>query len=104
MDGNSKEAGTVMSGTCSICRHLLAFAALVLLAGAAGCAGLNGMGEVMPGRVAMLSNCSECHRIFMPEEYTKEEWAPILDRMLPLVSLDKEEKMALRAYILRNSR
>ncbi len=56
------------------------------------------------GRLLMLSQCGQCHRVFLPEEYSKEEWEPILKRMLPLVSITPEDRAALKEYIMAAAR
>ncbi|OCC15977.1 hypothetical protein DBT_0439 [Dissulfuribacter thermophilus] len=56
------------------------------------------------GKAIMMGACGECHRIFLPREYSKAEWRPILERMIPLTSLTPEEKIRLQDYILKNSR
>lgn len=51
------------------------------------------------GRAMAMTECIDCHRFYWPDEYTAEEWEPILDRMADLSSLTPEQLEDLKVYM-----
>jgi len=98
-------------------------AVLGLSAGIAGCAGGRGsvptadelfaagavpagadVDAVRRGRAIFVTECGACHRLYLPSEYTPEEWRDIAGRMAVRASLGAEEEEDLKSYLTAASR
>lgn len=51
------------------------------------------------GKVSYENHCAQCHGLFSPKEFTKEQWAPILVRMQKKAHLSDAEMAPITAYI-----
>jgi mono/diheme cytochrome c family protein len=108
--------GTRTAGTVLV-------AALSLAAGVAGCAGgrasvptadeLSAAGAlprgadvdaIRRGRVIFVTECGACHRLYLPGEYSPEEWRPIARRMGERASLGSDQVEDLTRYLTAASR
>lgn len=103
--------------------EMILVAALGLSAGLAGCAGgrssvptadeLFAVGAVPAGadvdavrrgRAIFVTECGACHRLYLPSDYTPEEWRDIAGRMAVRASLGAEQAADLDAYLAAASR
>ena len=55
--------------------------------------------EVAEGKTSYENNCAKCHKLFAPEDYSKEDWMPILKRMAKKAHLDDVETGKIYAYL-----
>ena len=51
------------------------------------------------GRILMVTNCQECHRLIPPTSHASQEWGPISERMGALSGLDPSESAAVGSYM-----
>ena len=59
----------------------------------------------MQGYKLYATNCSNCHRLHNPEEYTAIEWNKILPEMFDKAKLKNEENQTLlRNYVISKSK
>ena len=56
------------------------------------------------GRVIFVTECGACHRLYLPGEYSPEEWRPISRRMAERASLGTDQAVDLEAYLTAASR
>ncbi|MEJ7611898.1 MAG: cytochrome c [Ferruginibacter sp.] len=59
---------------------------------------MEGPAEVA-GKQIYTTKCARCHGLKNVEEWTVQEWIPILDRMAPKAGLDASEKANVAAYV-----
>jgi hypothetical protein len=52
------------------------------------------------GRTLLANECVRCHRVYAPDEYTADEWVPIVATMARESTLSPKETAALRAYVV----
>ena len=109
------------SGTWVV--NMILAAALALAAGIAGCAGGRSsvptvdelfaagalprrmdVDAIRRGRVIFVTECGACHRLYLPGEYSPEEWRPIAKRMAERSSLGTGQAADLEAYLTAASR
>lgn len=45
-------------------------------------------------------NCSGCHKLYLPDEHTVDNWNSILPEMYSRTSLTSEEQILVKYYIL----
>lgn len=60
--------------------------------------------QIAQGKTLMDARCSKCHDLKPTENYTIEQWEPILDAMIPKAKLLEDEGNLVRAYILLNAK
>jgi mono/diheme cytochrome c family protein len=110
----------------SLRRAVIASALLALVGGAAGLSGcaagkasiptaddLSAVG-VLPkgadpealqrGRAILVTECGVCHRLFLPAEYSPEQWGGIVKRMAARASLSGDQAADLLLYLSSASR
>ncbi len=56
------------------------------------------------GRAILVTECATCHRLFLPAEYSPEQWGPIVKRMAARASLSGDQAADLELYITVTSR
>jgi len=56
------------------------------------------------GRAIMVTECASCHRLFLPHEYSPEQWRGIVKRMAPRASLGGNQAADLELYLSVASR
>lgn len=56
------------------------------------------------GRAILVTECATCHRLFLPAEYSSEQWGGIVQRMSPRASLSGEQAADLERYLKAASR
>lgn len=56
------------------------------------------------GRVVLVTECAACHRLFWPNEYSPEQWRPIVKRMAGRASLSGGQAADLLLYLSTASR
>ena len=63
------------------------------------------MTELHSGYKIYSINCSGCHRLHDPKEYTAGQWKPILDKMFAKAKLsDDKEKQLVTNYLVAKSK
>jgi hypothetical protein len=56
------------------------------------------------GRAIMVTECSACHKLFLPAEYSPEQWRGIVKRMAARASLGGDQAADLELYLSVASR
>jgi hypothetical protein len=51
-----------------------------------------------------VTECATCHRLFLPAEYTPEQWGGIVKRMAARASLSGDQAADLLLYLSSASR
>jgi mono/diheme cytochrome c family protein len=51
------------------------------------------------GRAVLVTECAACHRLFLPHEYSKEQWRGIVKRMAGRASLGGDQAADLEQYL-----
>ncbi|MGC4041677.1 MAG: c-type cytochrome [Flavobacterium sp.] len=55
--------------------------------------------ELAEGKELYDNNCAKCHRLYKSNEFTAEEWAPIVKRMAKKSHLDAIQEQKIYNYI-----
>ncbi|RZJ52853.1 MAG: cytochrome c [Flavobacterium sp.] len=55
--------------------------------------------ELAEGQNLYNNNCANCHKLFEPKKFTKEEWGPILVSMGKKAHLDNTQMASITNYI-----
>jgi hypothetical protein len=53
---------------------------------------------VRRGRTLSITECSGCHRVYRPNEYSRDEWSSIVRKMGARASLNESQMRDLEAY------
>jgi mono/diheme cytochrome c family protein len=56
------------------------------------------------GRAILVTECANCHRLFLPAEYSPEQWGGIVKRMANRASLGEDQAADLYLYLSTASR
>jgi len=73
--------------------------------GAAGALpGGTDMDALRRGRAILVTECANCHRLFLPAEYSPEQWGGIVKRMANRASLGEDQAADLELYLAVSSR
>ena len=56
------------------------------------------------GRAVFVTECTACHRLFLPGEYSPERWRGIVKRMANRASLGEDQAADLLLYLSAASR
>jgi mono/diheme cytochrome c family protein len=56
------------------------------------------------GRAVLVTECATCHRLFLPHEYSTEQWRGIVKRMGARASLSEDQAADLLLYLSSASR
>jgi cytochrome c5 len=56
------------------------------------------------GRAVFVTECTACHRLFLPGEYSPEQWRGIVKRMANRASLGEDQAADLYLYLSTASR
>ena len=102
---------------------ILLAAVLALAAGVAGCAAGKAslptaeemsaagtlpqgadMDALRRGRNVLVTECTGCHRLFLPREYSPEQWRAIVKRMAARASLADDQAADLALYLSASAR
>jgi len=51
------------------------------------------------GKTLYENNCSKCHKLFAPNDFSKQDWAPILVRMQKKANVDDNVMAEVSSYI-----
>lgn len=51
------------------------------------------------GKALYENNCGKCHKLFAANEYTAEEWKPIVDRMQAKAKINDAQTALVYAYL-----
>ena len=52
------------------------------------------------GRAILVTDCTSCHRLYLPNEYKPQEWADIIPKMGRRASLTERQVRELETYIV----
>ena len=55
------------------------------------------------GRAILVTECANCHRLFLPAEYSPEQWGGIVKRMANRASLGEDQAADLYLYLFTAS-
>jgi cytochrome c5 len=58
--------------------------------------------ELAEGKELYDNNCAKCHRLYAADEFSKEEWKPIVDRMAKKADLNDLQGQKIYNYITMN--
>lgn len=58
--------------------------------------------ELAEGKELYDNNCAKCHRLYQANEFSKEEWKPIVTRMAKKSHLDVVQEQKIYNYITMN--
>lgn len=56
------------------------------------------------GRELYINKCSNCHNLYLPSSYTKEEWKKIIDDMQKRSKIDDKQKESIYTYVQINAK
>ena len=62
----------------------------------------SGPQNLASGKSLYEGKCANCHKLFNPTDFSKEDWAPILARMQKKARIDDTDMALINAYILSN--
>jgi len=62
------------------------------------------MDALQRGRAILVTECANCHRLFLPAEYSPEQWRGIVKRMANRASLGEDQAADLELYLAVSSR
>jgi cytochrome c5 len=74
------------------------------LSAAGGLSGETDMAALRRGRAIFVTECAACHRLFLPAEYSPEQWGGIVARMAQRASLSGDQSEDLLLYLSAASR
>jgi mono/diheme cytochrome c family protein len=74
------------------------------LVAAGGLSGGTDTAALRRGRAILVTECATCHRLFLPSEYSPEQWGGIVRRMSLRASLSGEQAADLERYLKAASR
>ena len=74
------------------------------LGAAGGLSGETDVAALRRGRAIFVTECATCHRLFLPAEYSPEQWGGIVKRMSARASLSGEQAADLERYLRAASR
>ncbi|WP_125721523.1 lipoprotein [Flavobacterium ustbae] len=55
--------------------------------------------ELAEGKNLYENSCARCHKLYEPQDFSKEDWAPILVRMQKKAKLDDVKMASITKYI-----
>lgn len=55
--------------------------------------------ELAEGKSLFVNNCAKCHNLKNPNNYTTEEWTPILLRMQKKAKITDADREAIYNYV-----
>ncbi|BCY28764.1 cytochrome c [Flavobacterium okayamense] len=58
--------------------------------------------ELAEGKTLFENNCGKCHKLFSPDDFTKEEWEPIVSRMQKKAKITDEQRDLVYNYLVMN--
>jgi cytochrome c5 len=60
--------------------------------------------SVADGEKIYQTSCGRCHDLKNPNEYTVNEWRPIMNRMAPKARLNDDQKNNVLAFLIQNAK
>ncbi len=54
---------------------------------------------LIAGRELYMNRCGSCHNLYLPTQYSKQEWTQILDKMQKPAKIDTTQKELIKKYI-----
>lgn len=58
--------------------------------------------KLQQGRRLYMNNCSSCHNLHLPSEFTNKAWEPLLNKMQKRARIDDSQKELIAAYLDTN--
>ncbi len=55
--------------------------------------------SLVTGRKVYVDNCSNCHSLYRPEHFTKNEWAKVMPVMQKKAKIDNEQRKMIVKYL-----
>ncbi len=62
------------------------------------------LGELKSGRALYVNKCSSCHNLYLPQQFSNQEWRPLLDKMQKRAQIDSSQKQLIYNYIELNAK
>lgn len=56
------------------------------------------------GRRMYVDYCSSCHSLYLPEQYTRDDWSTIMDYMQERSKINEDQKEQILRYLETNSK
>ena len=60
--------------------------------------------NLIQGRKLFINKCASCHNLYLPSQFTKQQWNPILMKMQKKAKLTDNQIKMISAYIETNSK
>jgi len=57
---------------------------------------------VAEGKIMYENKCANCHKLFAPTDFSKEDWPPILLRMQVKAKISDEDMAKVNNYVYAN--
>lgn len=57
------------------------------------------LAALQEGRTLYVNHCANCHNLYLPSAYTKQEWVPILERMQQPAKITDAQKRLIAGYL-----
>ena len=58
--------------------------------------------ELAEGKDLYENNCAKCHKLYNPNDYSDQDWLPILERMKKKAKISDLQHDKIYAYIISN--
>ncbi|MBI5538499.1 MAG: hypothetical protein HY951_00435 [Bacteroidia bacterium] len=59
---------------------------------------------LLVGRKLYINNCSNCHNLYLPTNYTNSEWQSIMNNMQQQAKIDEKQKNIITKYLIIKSK
>jgi cytochrome c5 len=58
--------------------------------------------QLKEGKTLYTTSCNRCHALYMPKNFTREQWTKNLNRMAPKAKITETQKAAIYSYLTHN--
>lgn len=58
--------------------------------------------DIAEGKELYENNCAKCHKLYNPNDYSDQDWLPILERMKKKAKISDLQHDKIYAYIISN--
>lgn len=57
--------------------------------------------ELTQGRSLYIDQCSRCHMLYTPENFSSSQWSSVLNQMVPKTNLTSAEATLVKKYVTK---